>query len=208
MSGGAHRAGRAGRAGPLPGAARTRLTRAALASVAAVLLLLGAQGTFAFWSDRATVTGGPITSGSLDLTVDGSQGAPSYAKTGLTLNGMLPGESVAETVVVRNVGSAPFRWTATVTPGGDLGPALDVQLYLGSATTGDDTTYPRTEGCATTTTPVVSGTTATRLDPGAVGTAGQTLCIRVALPSSVGDAYQARTSGSVSVRLDATQALP
>lgn len=185
-----------------------RLTRAALAAVAAVVLLLGARGTFAFWTDRATVTSGPITSGSLDLTVDGAQGVPSYARTGLALSGMLPGESVAESVVVRNVGSAPFRWTATVTRGGDLGPALDVQLYLGSATTGDDTTYPRTEGCATTTTPVVSGTTATRLDPGAAGTTGQTLCIRVALPSTVDNTYQSRTTGSVTVRLDATQALP
>ncbi|WP_447646046.1 SipW-dependent-type signal peptide-containing protein [Nocardioides zeae] len=202
MSRGEHRAGRSG-------SARTdRLTRAALAAVVAVVLLLGARGTFAFWTDRATVTSGPITSGSLDLTVDGAQGVPSYGKAALTLSGMLPGESVAETVVVRNVGSAPFRWTATVTRGGDLGPALDVQLYLGSVTTGDDTTYPRTEGCATTTTPVVSGTTATRLDPGAVGATGQTLCIRVVLPSAVDNTYQSRTTGSVTVRLDATQALP
>lgn len=202
--GGAHRAP--------PEHRRGRLTRAAVAAVAAVVLLLGAQGTLSFWSDRATVTGGQFTSGTLNLTVDNQEGNPTpYAKTSLTLTGMLPGESVAAVVQVRNTGTAPFTWTATATTSNtgttDLGPFLTVQMYLGSAAT-NTSSYPRTGTCTTTTAPVGSGSTSTRLNAGTVGQTGQALCVRVALPSGVLNEAQGKTTGAVTIRLDATQALP
>ncbi|WP_028473480.1 SipW-dependent-type signal peptide-containing protein [Nocardioides alkalitolerans] len=190
-----------------------RLTLATLALVAAGALMVGNQGTLAFWRDAVTVTGGQFTSGRLDLTVDNAQGAVAtpYVKTNLALPTMLPGESVAEVLTLRNPGDAPYTWTAAVARGGDLGPALTVELYLGSATTGDDASYPRTEACATTTSPIVTTgatPTATRLATGTDGATGQAVCVRVSLPAATGNEYQSKTTGSVTLTFTATQVTP
>jgi alternate signal-mediated exported protein len=177
---------------------------AVLGLVGAAVIGLGGQGTYAYWTDMDGVSGGSFSSGTLDLTVDGVQGNPaSYVKTNLALGSMVPGESVAATLALANPGSVDFTWTATVATGGGLGPALQVQMYSNSTQTGDDTTYPRTEACSSTTAPVTSGTTSTRLNQGAT----HNLCVRVTLPTSTGDAFQNQTTGSVSVTINATQVL-
>ena len=43
-------------------------TKGALAAAAAGTLLLGGAGTYAFWTDTATVDGGDIASGSITLS--------------------------------------------------------------------------------------------------------------------------------------------
>lgn len=170
----------------------------------AVALGLGGQGTHAYWADSDGVSGGSFTSGTLDLTVDGVQGNPtSYVKTNLALGAMVPGESVAAPLVLANAGGVDFTWTATATTAGGLGPALVVEMYANSTETGDDTVYPRTEGCSVVTTPITSGTTSTRLNK----TATHTMCVKVTLPTSAGNAFQNQTTGSVSVTIAATQVL-
>ena len=177
---------------------------AVLGLLGALLVGLGGQGTYAYWADQDGVSGGSFSSGTLDLTVDGAQGNPSsYVKTNLALGSMVPGESVAATLALANPGSVDFTWTATATTGGGLGPAFVVEMYASSTQSGDDTTYPRTEGCTSTTTPVSSGTTSTRLNKGAT----QNLCVKVTLPTSTGNAFQNQTTGSVSVAIAATQVL-
>ena len=177
---------------------------AVLGLVGAAVIGLGGQGTYAYWTDMDGVSGGSFSSGTLDLTVDGVQGNPaSYVKTNLALGSMIPGESVAETLVLANPGSVDFTWTATVATGGGLGPALQVQMWVNSTQSGNDTTYPRTEGCTSTANPVISETTSTRLNR----TATQNLCVRVTLPTETGNAFQSQTSGSVSVTIEATQVL-
>lgn len=45
-----------------------KLTKASIAGAAAVALLLGGAGTLALWNDTASISGGTITSGTLDIT--------------------------------------------------------------------------------------------------------------------------------------------
>jgi alternate signal-mediated exported protein len=177
---------------------------AVLGLLGALVITLGGQGTYAYWTDLDGVSGGSFSSGTLDLTVDGVQGNPSsYVKTNLALGSMVPGESAASTLAVANVGAVDFTWTATVTTGGGLGPAFVVEIYANSAQSGDDTTYPRNEGCTSTATPITSGTTSTRLNK----STSVNVCVKVTLPTNTGNAFQNQSTGSVSVAIAATQAL-
>lgn len=173
-----------------------------LALLGVAVLGMGGQGTFAFWNDSDTVIGGTFTAGKLDLTVDGQQGNPTaYAKTNLALSAMVPGESVASTLALANAGDADLTYVATVTKAGALAAPLSVELYAGSTETGDDATYPRTEGCTSTATPITSGSTATRLNRGA----SQNVCVKVTLPPSTDTSFQSASSGSVTLTIVATQ---
>lgn len=187
-------------------ARRGRATKgwAALALAGGLVLGAGSQGTFAFWSDTDTVASGSFTTGRLDLTVDGAQGNPTaYAATNLALATMVPGESVAATLTVRNAGDAPFTFRASATKAGDLATPLVVEVLAGSTQTGDDATYPRTEGCSGGT--PLSPTTATRLDVAA----STTLCVKVTLPFETADTFQSKTAPStVSLALAASQVAP
>lgn len=188
-----HRADRPRRSG--------RLVLAVLALLGAAVVLVGGQGTFAYWNDQATVTGDGFSSGTLDLTVDGQQGNPTaYVKTDLALSQMLPGESVARTVTVANAGDVPFTWVPSVTKGGGLGPALTVELWRG-ATASSTTAYPRTGSC-TGGTLVAPGGAPVRLAQGGE----QSLCVKVSLPANTLNGFQGKT-GSVTLALTATQAL-
>lgn len=51
-----------------------KLLKGAIAGAAGVALLLGGAGTFALWNDTATVNGGTIVAGNLDVTTDVSSG--------------------------------------------------------------------------------------------------------------------------------------
>lgn len=82
----------------------TRPTKAALAAVVAAALLLGGAGSLAYWSDSESVTGGAITSGTLELTqevgqvcgswtLDAAGGATAYTP-GVTL--VVPGDVITK----------------------------------------------------------------------------------------------------------------
>ena len=147
------------------------------------------------------MAGGNFSAGTLDVTVDGAQGNPTaYAETNLALSGMVPGESVAANVVLANAGDADFTWTAAATTGGGLGPALNVEVYLGTQS-GDDSSYPRTETCSGSA--IVLGTTTTRLNR----SQSQTVCVKVTLPSNAANASQSQTTGSATVTFNATQVI-
>ncbi len=184
-----------------PESRRGSLVVAIVALGVAALLLIGGRGTFAYWNDDAAVGGGRFSSGTLDLTVDGAQGNPTaHVKTNLSLAAMVPGESVAENVVLANAGDADFTWTAAASTGGDLGPALTVEVFIGSQS-GDQSAYPRTETCSGTA--IIQGSTATRLNR----TQSQTVCVKVSLPANTGNAFQSKTTGSVTVTVNATQVI-
>ena len=122
--------------------------RPGIVALVGALGLVGGLGTQAYWNDQATVTGATVTSGTLDLLVDGVQGNPAtYSWSSLSMTDMAPGESKAGTVTLSNAGTTPFTVAATATASGNLDPHVTARVVLaGSATT--DTTYPRQEACA------------------------------------------------------------
>src|SRR4051794_282011 len=76
-------------------------TKGALATSAAAVLLLGGAGTLAYWNDSATVPGGTVQSGQLEL------GAP-VCGAGWTLDGgtafttqlLVPGDTLTKVCTV------------------------------------------------------------------------------------------------------------
>lgn len=193
-----HRRRRLGR-GPLVLLSAT----AALASVTTI-------GTYAAWNDAATVTGATISSGTLDLKVNGGSGdvdnIPTW--TPLQLTNMAPGESIASVLTVKNSGTVPITLAMTATAaandanGNQLVDAARVRIFRGGAASLEDLVYPRVQTCSgtdqvfgganggqlgATAAPVVTGV--------ALAPAGSTtFCVEVALPSTVTDvAVQGKT---------------
>lgn len=164
-------------------------TRAALSL--GVVLAVGSTGTFAYWTDDVTVSGTTFTAGTLDLQVNDLNTVAAY--TSLNLATMVPGNSMAGTLVIKNNGNVPLKYTgATATTNADgknLAGNLTAKVTLG-ATTG---TSPAM-ACGGTliaggaTTAIGTLTTPKRqLAPGAT----ETICVEVTLPAAAPTSVQA-----------------
>ncbi|MDO9396699.1 MAG: TasA family protein [Herbiconiux sp.] len=126
----------------------------ALMSLGAVGFLaigFGAQGTFAFWTDQATVSTGSFTSGTLDITLDGKLVGPgvtnnpgSFTQDSFALPGMSPGESIAYSFPVKNEGTTPLVYTLTGTGSGPLNVTNGMQysVTFGNPSTAASTNSP------------------------------------------------------------------
>lgn len=172
--------------------------------------LVGGLGTQAFWTDAAEVQGSTLTSGTLDLLVDGQQGNPTAYPWGEIARGDLaPGESAAEVLTLANAGSVPFTVAVEGRAGGSLDPSqVSVQVVQGGTAT-DDATYPRTEQC-TGGTSVWTGTlsatrTALFTQPAIAAAASVDLCVVFTLSASAPNSAQGSTYAPV-FYLEATQA--
>jgi predicted ribosomally synthesized peptide with SipW-like signal peptide len=159
----------------------------------------GAVGTYAYWSDQATLTTGGFDSGTLDLTVDGTLAgqAGTYTKSAFTLSDMIPGESVASSLSLENGGSVALTYTATATASGALAPGLTFRVYTGGAASNSGTAAAGNRVGSCSGTSVFGPTTLTgsaasviasarQLDPGD----DETLCIVATLSSSAANALQ------------------
>ncbi len=97
------------------------------------MLAVGATGTFAYWTDSATVGGTTFTAGTLDLQVNDLNTSTAY--TTLNLATMVPGNSMAGTLVVKNNGNVPMKYTAgdrrRPAPTAEPAPALTVKVTVG-----------------------------------------------------------------------------
>ena len=76
-----------------------------------LVLSIGTLGTQAAWTDAVTVVGATFSTGSIDLKVNGVD-ANADATT-LGLSGMVPGNTTAGVLTVRNDGTVPLKYTAT-----------------------------------------------------------------------------------------------
>ncbi len=99
---------------------------------------LGAQGTFAFWTDQAKVETGTFSSGTLDVTLNGALAGPannggSISFPGFSLNTMVPGESQAQSFPIANAGTVGLTYTINGTATGALAPAMLFEVHLGNA---------------------------------------------------------------------------
>jgi predicted ribosomally synthesized peptide with SipW-like signal peptide len=169
-------------------------TRAALSL--GVVLAVGSTGTLAYWTDNATVDGITFTAGTIDLQVDEADSIPDYAK--LDLSNMVPGNSMAASLKIKNNGTAPLKYTATssATPA-VLSGALDVKVTSAGAPTGtapnmscagDHLTWAQT----TLGGPLLARNPSpnSQLQAGAT----DTVCIQVTLPSGANTILQGATS--------------
>ena len=113
---------------------RSARVRAALGL--GVVATVGVTGTFAYWTDNATVSGTTFSTGSIDLKVNGVDNVAGY--TSLTLANMVPGNSVAGVLTIRNNGTAPLKYTAltsaTAPDPKNLRGALVVRVTDGAVT--------------------------------------------------------------------------
>jgi len=177
-----------------------------------IVLGIGATGTLAYFTDDATLTTGSFTSGKLDLTLD--QGTSStttgqggtLAKTALGIAAMIPGESVAADVVVKNNAGVAFGYKASgkLDAGSTFPTTAPVKLtflvYAGTASnTGTQAAGTRTGSCtgtlvagaSTLTTTAQDVITATRT---LATDASESICVRVALATDADNTYQDKTA--------------
>ncbi len=197
-------------------------TRALLAL--GVFAALAVTSTSAYWTDTGTVTGGTITSGTLDLTAGPVTGAENLGGTGpnnwnsglLAITDLIPAESVAASFVVRNSGTAPLRFNATVhstnntLTSGSVG--LQIQVYdAGTASnTGTAAAGNRAGTCTGTLqlTTFVSTTESGNAFPADIPltTTGATrsICLRAELNSAAPNGLQGRSTAVV-LNLSAVQ---
>lgn len=160
-----------------------------------VVLSIGVTGTLAAWTDASTVNGTAISSGTINLQVNGADAVTGY--TSLNITNMVPGNSVAGLLTVTNVGSAPFKYTATSSgtnpDGKNLVSGLVVKVTADTSTSGSGL-FKTCAGAA------VAGTGTTV--PGSLITTSQlllpagskTFCIQLTLSSSASTALQGGTA--------------
>ncbi|WP_229051180.1 SipW-dependent-type signal peptide-containing protein [Aeromicrobium sp. Leaf350] len=169
-----------------------RATRRGLRSVPvrAVLSLgivagFGATGTYAYWTDDATVGGGEFLTGTLDVKLSGADNNPAGFATELTLTNMQPGQSKAAVVTVENVGTTDFVYSATGTSPGLLSDHLVYRVVPGGSVSGAGAAQTCTGGTETfsglldevTPTPVIG--TLRALAAGAT----ESVCVEAKLPT-------------------------
>lgn len=176
--------------------------RAALGLGAA--LAVGVTGTYASWTDSVPVSGISMTTGKLDLKINGQDSLATYA--GLTMSNMVPGNSAAAVLTVSNSGTIPLTYFATATASGTLGSALAVKVTGDSSTSGS----APTASCAgqalsgsgsTFTGGLVGSSSAPR---SLAGSASETLCIQATLPAAADNSLQGQST-SVTLTFTAAQ---
>lgn len=168
-----------------------------------LVLGIGSAGTFAYWTDEATVSGITITAGTLDLELQDDPD-DSISFTSLNISNLIPGQSVAGVLKVENVGNVGFTYTAsTSVSNSTLASALDVKVTNASSVTGSSPN-------ATCSGSQLSGT-GTKLDQNLVSTsralaatASEDLCIQVSMPSGASSSLQGATT-NVTYTFTATQ---
>jgi predicted ribosomally synthesized peptide with SipW-like signal peptide len=181
-----------------PGRRRTGRIRALLCL--GIALGLGAVGTFAFWTDDVVISATTFTAGTLDLQVNN---ADSYATTTLGMAAMVPGNTSAQILTIKNNGTAPLKYTLV---GGLTGTdaaayhaagALKLTITTGTVVgTGNSATctagtsvYPETALTNVTTTAIIG----TRRGPlAAAGT--EALCFQIRFDPAAPSSLQGKTA--------------
>ncbi len=200
---------------------RSGRTRAliSLAAVAVMATGLSVKGTFAFWTDSASVQTGSFTSGTLDVTLSGNlagaaNNGGTWNNTSFALAEMVPGESIAVSFPVRNNGSVPLSYTVAGTGAGGLavtnGLQYSVAFGVNAANSGSQAGGNRAGACggtassdANTTLLTSTSTSLATTRTLAVGTQ-ETVCIVARFNSNAGNGLQG-LSGSASLLFDAKQ---
>jgi predicted ribosomally synthesized peptide with SipW-like signal peptide len=161
-------------------------------------------GTYAYWTDDVTITGATFTAGTLDLQVNDSD---SYTTTtlGMSSTPMVPGNTSAEVLTVKNNGTVPLKYTLTGgltgTDAAALAPALKLTVVAGGSRTGNGNAATCTGGTTiygptaltNVTTTAITGTPRGPLAP--AGT--EALCFQITFDATAASSLQGRTATAI-----------
>lgn len=170
---------------------------------------LGATGTYAYWTDQVQVSGTTITTGTIDLKAS-TNGGTTYADnpsdfTSMNVSTMVPGNSTAAVLTIKNSGTAPLNYTATAVGSNadnkSLATNLTVKVTLDGATggSGKNITCPGTAIANSGTSIGLTDTNLISANPVQTLASGQTqtVCIQVGLPSAAPSSLQGATTNLV-----------
>ena len=157
------------------------------------------MSTTALFTDSQAVNGNTFTTGTVDIST-----VPTTAL--VTFSSMAPGDSITDDIVVTNAGSLQLRYAITSTATNTDAKGLKDQLTMVVKTI--DVTTPATpcdnfdgtqlySGDVDGTTGAIVGDTTAGSQAGdrtLAASASETLCFRVSLPSTSGDAFQNATT--------------
>ena len=114
-------------------------TKGALAAAAAGTLLLGGAGTYAFWTDTATVDGGDIASGSITLSSVVCADDWTHSENDDVVEFIVPGDSITKhctgtlTLVGEHIGATVDLEAASVESlNGSLGSEVTAEAVMTS----------------------------------------------------------------------------
>lgn len=182
-----------------------------LAVVAFLATGMSVQGTFASWTDSATMQTGSFTSGTLDITLNGQLVGPgtannpgSWTNATFTLANVVPGESIAQSFPVKNNGTTGLKYNVTGTGTGGLAVASGMQyaVYFGVTATnsGTEAAGNRVGACGASTPTDVNGVTLTNTaaslaaDRNLAAGVTETVCVVARLNSAAGNALQGQST--------------
>lgn len=159
---------------------------------------VGVTGTYAYWTDTVQVTGTALTTGTIDLKVNGQDAVTGW--TSLNLAAMMPGNSTAGVLTVSNSGTAPLQYylgsSATNADGKGLAAALTLTVTGAAAVTGTSPTATcggaALTGSATTLATEILGSPASPRTLAAG--ASETICLQLTLPGAANTSLQGATT--------------
>ena len=189
-------------------ALRSARSRAALSL--GVVLALGSTGTFAAWTDSASLSGTSFTSGTLDVKLANStlSYGDSAASTTLSLTNMIPGATSAEVISLKNNNNVPFKWSLTGGLNGNDATtfagvnAISLTIRDNGTKSGTGATSTCTGGSVLFGPTALTDVTSTSLLTGQGGSTGliqnsvKSLCFQFTFDSNAANALQGKSLGA------------
>ena len=160
-------------------------------------------GTYAYWTDDVTITGSTFTAGTLDLQVNN---ADSYTTTtlGMSSTPMVPGNTSAQVLTVKNNGTVPLTYTLTGGLGGtdaaafNTAAALNLTISSGGAVSGSGNAATCTGGSVIYGPTALTNVTSTAIigtRRGPVAAAGtEALCFQITFDAAAPGTLQGKTA--------------
>ncbi|MDX6326998.1 MAG: hypothetical protein QOK15_3352 [Nocardioidaceae bacterium] len=164
---------------------------------AGTVIGVSVTGTLAVWSDSVTVSGSTFSTGTIDLQVNGLDTVTGY--TTMNVSTMVPGNSTAGVLTVKNNGTAPLKYyvdaTASNADGKGLGSALTVKVTGDAVTSGSSPAVTCAgTALANTGTSFAANLLASTSPRLLAAGASENLCIQATLPGSAVTGLQNATT--------------
>jgi len=187
-----------------------RSTRVQAALSLGVVLAAAATGTFAYWTDSATVSGTTISSGSIDLMVNNQQNDTGF--TTMSLSNMVPGNSAAGVITVKNNGNSPLTYYVDGAAGNadskGLGAAMAVKVTGDATRSGTTPNFTCSSSALANTGTAFTTNLIQSANPRLLAAgASETLCVQATLPAGANTSLQNATT-NVSFTFNASQLIP